>query len=651
MQKERSLHPNGSTFASLLKACAMLRDLSRGCELHDEISKKGILEGDSFVSSSLVNMYVKCGSLVKAKAVFDQISQRDVVSWTAMISGYVEHGCGEDALQCVDQMKREKISPNAYTLVSCLKACGSIGALDQAERIYSEIVSKGFDGEVPVGNTLIDTYVKLGLLSTAHFILSKISLRDKVSWTALITGYAEHGNADEVLHFFTEMKSEGICPDAFTYVSSLKACGTVCALIKGQNLHDEVVQKGLEAELLVGNALVDMYAKCGRLSDAHKVFDRLPVRNAVPFTTLITEYAEQGHGNKALDCLHKMQDEGVLPDAVTLVCSLKVCGSLEAVGTGQEIHTTIFFRGLEAESLIGNTLVDMYVKCGLFTEAQNVFDGLTSYDVVSWTALIAGYVEHGYGEEALFNLQKMQQSCIHMNVVTLVCCLKACGSIGATYKGQELHHVTILMGLEGECLIGNMLVDMYVNFGLLAEAQQMFDELLVQDTVSWNTLITGYGQVGEDVRASHLFDRMVDENVKPDNVTFISILNACSHAGSVTKGECYFAAINNHFDLIPSLEHHTCLVDILGRVGLIDRAIAIAKDMPFHPDIIAWHTILGACQKWKSVPYGMHAFEESLSLDARDGAAYICMSNIYSGVYMHEEALRIEALRKQNLAW
>ncbi|KAI5057912.1 hypothetical protein GOP47_0027927 [Adiantum capillus-veneris] len=649
-QEDDSLHPNGSTFVALLKACSMLKDLSRGCELHADISKRGLLERDAFVCSSIVDMYAKCGSLSKAQAVFDRLPVRDVVLWTALISGYAECGCVEDAFQRVEQMRRDKIPPNEYTLVCCLKACGSIGAVAEGEKFYTEIISKGLDGGCPVGNTLVDMYTKFGLLPVAQHILSKLPVRNKVSWTALITGHAEHGNAEDVLHLVDKMQDEGIPPDAFTYVSSLKACGSICAIIKGQEIHTEVTQKGFELELLVGNVLVDMYAKCGLLADAEEVFDKLPVRNVVPFTSLITEFTEKGHGNKALNCLDRMSDEGISPETVTLICGLKACGSIEAVEKGQQIHNDLLLKGLETEPLVGNTLVDMYVKCVLFAEAQEVFDRLTCYDVVSWTAFIAGYVKHGHGEEALYSLEQMQQNGICMNAVTFVCCLKACGDVGVISKGQELHMETVFKGLEGELLICITLIDMYVDFDLLADAEQIFDKVPHQDTVSWNALITGYGQLGKSAGVFEIFDRMIYERVQPDNVTFMSVLNACSHAGLLYEGEMFFGSISNYFGSIPTLEHHTCLVDILGRVGLVEKARATVEDMPFHPDSVTWHTVLGACQKWSQVGIARNAFENAVWLDGRDGAAYVCMSNIYSGADVHDEAIKVEALRLKKQA-
>eukprot|EP00250_Pteridium_aquilinum_P000338 c10374_g3_i1 orf=1-639(-) len=213
-------------------------------------------------------MYAKCGSLAKAQDVFRTIPIRDVVLWTTLIAGCVKHGNSEEALLCVEQMQHEGISPNAFTLVCCSKACGSLKATDRGQEIHTQVVEKGLERELLIGNSLVDMYVKCGLLEMAKAVLDKLPVRDVVSWTALIAGYAELGWGEEAFTCFERMRHDNISPNAHTFVCSVKACCSERAVDKGQEIHCAITEKGFEKELLVGSALVSMYAKCGLLAKA-----------------------------------------------------------------------------------------------------------------------------------------------------------------------------------------------------------------------------------------------------------------------------------------------------------------------------------------------------------------------------------------------
>ena len=353
---------------------------------------------------------------------------------------------------------------------------------------------------------------------------------------------------------------------------------------------------------------------------------------------LITGYAKHGHGDEALDCVKEMQIEGLIPDAVTLICTLKACGSIRIIVKCQQIHAHILLAGFERESYVGNALVDMYAKCGLLIEAQELFNTLPIRDVASWSSLISGYIEHDLYEEVLDAMEDIENDRIHPNPVLFVSLLKSCGRIGATIKGQELHIDIIKRGLEGELLVGNMLVDMYANCGSLAEAEVVFEGLPVQEQVMWNVLIAGYAQLAESEKVSHIFNRMVYEGTEPNSVTFVSVLNACSHAGLVDEGNMYMVKLSQNYGMLPSLEHHNCAVDLLGRAGQFNRAMLCIEFMPFLPNIVVWHTILSACRKWSNVQLGTHIFEHALELDDKDLSTYFYMSNIFLDAGTQEDA-------------
>ena len=186
---------------------------------------------------------------------------------------------------------------------------------------------------------------------------------------------------------------------------------------------------------------------------------------------------------------------------------------------------------------------------------------------------------------------------------------------------------------------------MYAKCGSLEEAEVVFGKLLVQDVVSWTALITGYALLGDSEHVFYTIDRMIETGAKPDIITLMSVLNACSQGGLVEKGQLYFETFITNYGLSPTIEHYNCIIDLLCRAGHIDKAIGMTKKMPFHPGIVVWHTILGACRKWSNIELGRYAFERAIQLDDKDVSVYVCMCNIYVDASMEEEAMAIDAMR------
>jgi pentatricopeptide repeat protein len=296
--------------------------------------------------------------------------------------------------------------------------------------------------------------------------------------------------------------------------------------------------------------------------------------------------------------------------------------------------------------MVGNALVDMYVKFNAMTKAQAAFDAISARNVVTWTTLIAGYAQYGYGEEALKCYELMQEQGIPPNTFTFACILKACGSIGGDSKGRHIHAEIIHEKLpEKDVRVGTALVDLYAKCGSVTTAREVFDRLPLQDLVAWNSLMRGYAQIGENDVVFDLFNRMVKEGTKPDHVSFSIALNACCHSGLIGKGDEYFEMMKLSYGLVPTLDHYTCMIGLYGRAGQFDKCMALIDEMPFPGDFSMWSTLLGACQKWGNVKLARFAFEQAIQLDDKNALSYICMNNIYISAGMQEEANKIEAKR------
>jgi pentatricopeptide repeat protein len=447
------------------------------------------------------------------------------------------------------------------------------------------------------------------------------------------------------------MQSEGLCPDSITLSCVLKACGSAGAIGKGEQIHREILRRRLlDRDLVLGNALIDMYAKCGELGKARGVAEALPVRDAVSWCTLIAGYVQEGLGREALDCFEKMQSEGLTANAITLICVLRACGIEGSIAMGARIHREMAARGLlERDPELGNALVDMYVKCGDLGRAREVLRELPRRDVVSWSALIAGYAERGKIGDALRCLEHMQREGLSPNAVTFACLLKACASIGALDKGQEIHRSIIDMGLlENDSLLGNALLDMYAKCGALAEARRVLEALLLpaRSTVSWNTLLAGFAQQGRCDEALSCLDEMRRDGFSPNQVTFLCVVNAFNHSGFLAEAQSHFADMSRNHGLAPELQHHTCIVAGLGRGAQFDEAVSVIKVMPSSAlsSPAVWVALLGGCRECGNVKLATLAFDQALQIDPCCAPAYVLMTNIFFAAGMYKDAAKLRSM-------
>lgn len=616
-----------------LSECTKLKDLLKGRKLHAQVIKEGWLDYNVFIGNALITLYAKCGAIEKAEEVLEDLPSPNLVSWNALIAGYAQHNRGEEALDCFEQMQRVGFSPNAVTFACVLKSCGSLGATEKGQDVHKQILEgQHLEKNRFVGNALVDMYARCGAVEKAQKVFDELPFRDIISWNVLITGYVQHGHGEKALNCFTQMRLQGLTPNPVTYVCILKACGSLGALEKGQDLHSQIDELHLmEKNVIVASAVVDMYAKCGALDKAQETFDKLRNQNTVMWNTLIGGYAQHGHGEKALGSFNRMLQEAFEPDAITYACVLKACGSIGAARRGQEIHDQVARCGLVKKDIhVGTALLDMYAKFGDLEKAQEVFDELAVPNLVSWNALLTGYVQQGDGERALSCFNGMQSGGFSPDATSFLGALKASGRIGAANKGQEVHAQILKHGLsEKDAVIGTTLIDMYANCSLLTEAHEVFDKMPPCNVVPWSCLLEGYSQVGNEEVVFELFDQMSRGGVEPNYVTLMIMLNTCSHRGLLDKGQLFFEAINKDYGIVLTIEHFACMIDLLGRAGQLEEASALIEEMPFSPNLALWHTMLSACRIAGNASLARWAFTHAARMGQNDATPFVCMNSIY----------------------
>ena len=631
---------------STIQHCIKVKDTSYALHLYEYTQKQGI-ESHRSLGNHLVSMLVEVGSICDAQVVFDRLVYRNDWSWNALISGYVKCSKLHHAFSLYEKMQKElTVRPNEHTFLPLLKGCANSKDLEKGIKIHGAIGRvERFKRNIFLGTTLIDMYMKCGSLSKAQQMFDTLPRRDIVSWNALIGGYIQRGRFKEAFNSFNEMQKHGHSANEVTSLSILKACGHVRDICKGESIHKQLIMEGLlENNVLLGAALVDMYAKCGALVKAKEVFNKLFVRDVVVWNASITGYAEHGFGEEALHCFSLMQNEGLSPDRITFLSVLKACGSI----VGTKSHCDRLYTEIEHdESLMGNimistALMDMFGKHGALTKVQNLFRQHRSVkNVVTWTALISAYVRHGHMEEAFQCLKQMQLEGIPANAITFVGILKACGDIGSIHKGKEAHTQIVTQGLlDKEAIVGNALVDMYMKCGETIGAHQVFDRVLVKSVDSWNTLISGYAQLGKYETVMNLCNRMIGQGVVPDIITFSLLLSVCSHTGLLDEGQTYFKTMMKIYGIIPSMQHHVSVVDLFGRSGQVDIAFTLITNVATSVDNISiWVPLLSACHKWGNVELASLVFKHMMQLNECHTASYVCMSNIYATLYNKSEKL------------
>ena len=640
---QQGIPVQSSTYVRLLQRCINIRDLTGGKQIHDHIAQSEE-HPNSIVSNNLINMYIKCGRVVDARRVFDKLLKKDVVSWNLMIGGYAQHGHVKEAFTLFRQMQRVGPTPDHVTYLSILNACAFPTALEYGKEVHAHIIDSGFQSYLRVGNALINMYTKCGSVRDAWLVFDGMGTRDIISWNAIIGSYAQADHCEEAFKIFHQMQRAGLKPDHITYMSIMRACACPTALERGKELHAHIIEAGFQSHVCVGNALVNMYAKCGSIMDARLVFDRMGKRDIISWNAMIGSYAQVDHCEEAFNIFRQMQLVGLKPNQITYLSILDACSSPAALEHGREMHAHIIDSRLHGDVRVGTALVNMYAKCGSIKDARLVFDKMMKRNIISWTALIEGYAQHGQCEEAFEVFSQMQQAGLKPDQITYLSILNACVCPTALERGKDVHAHIIDAGFRSHVWVGNALINMYAKCGSVKDAQLVFDRMTSRDIVSWNSVIGALALYGRGEDALQTFEQMKKEGVKPDQVTFVVVLSACSHAGLVDEGRCYFNAMTQDHGILPTMVHYGCLVDLLGRAGHLDEAESVIKSMPLEASAAVWGALLGACRLHGNVMLAERAADCSLKIEPQGIGVYVLLSNVYAAAGMWDCVAKVRNL-------
>ncbi|KAK9149276.1 hypothetical protein Scep_008033 [Stephania cephalantha] len=519
---------NPETYVSLLQSCIDLDSIDLGRQLHSLI---GLVDNvDCFVETKLVSMYVKCGNLEDARQVFDEMPERNLFTYTTMIGGYSREQRHREILKLFWGMVDEGVVPDEFLMPRIVRACANVGNLEMGELAHSFVIRSGLVGaSVQVGNSLLSMYAKCGELRLARKLFEKMDEKDGVSWNSIISGYCQFGVDEEALRLFNEMQDQGVQPGLVTW-----------------------------------NTLIASHSQCGNCELAMELKEEMKscgiVPDVVTWTSMISGFTKNNRSKQALELFSEMLMEGIEPNAITIASATTACVSLKTLKKGKELHSVGIKIGAIGDVLLGNSLIELYSKCGNLEAAQRTFDLILEKDVFTWNLMIGGFAQAGYCGKAYDLFMKMQDLGVPPNVITWNTMIS-----GYIRNGDEDHAMNL--------------------FGKMEERGAV-----KRNTASWNLLIAGLLLHGRKDKALAIFRQMQASGVLLNSITLLSVLPACANLiawKKVKEIHCY--VIRGRLESDVSVANS--LIDTYAKAGDLTSARSIFVNL-HTKDIITWNSLM-----------------------------------------------------------
>ncbi|KAH6795066.1 hypothetical protein C2S52_005543 [Perilla frutescens var. hirtella] len=639
--------PTQFTIPMIVSACAELQSLSIGMNIHGLVSKMNLFHGNSAVGASFVYMYSKSGAMDYAALMFDEITVKDVVVWTALVIGYVQNGESEKGFQCLCEMHRiggnsEKL--NFRTLEGGLQACGNLNALVEGRCLHALSLKSGIVSSNVVQSAILSMYSKCGSAEDAQISFAEVVNKDLFSWTSVMGIYSRLGCIYECFQLFMRIQANGLYPDGKAISCLISCFANSLNVSEGKALHSFIIRRNYFIDEKVYISLLSMYCKFGLLALAEKIFIRCRDLVQDSWNLMITGYEKAGLEKKCIILFRQMQHQGIQSDLSSLLSVISSCSRLGAISFGRSIHCCMVKNLMSEKVTIVNSLINMYGKCGKLTEAERLFYH-TKQDITTWNSLISSYAGNGKCLKAISLFDIMISRGLKPNTATLAILLSACAQIASLEKGKKIHDYIIEEGFGYEVSIATALVDMYAKCGQIDMAKEIFDSINEKDVISWNVMISCYGMHGYGTTAIEIFHQMEESDVRPNDLTFLALLSACAHAGLVDEAKSIFHKMKE-YSLVPTLRHYSCMVDLYGRSGYLDEAEALILSMPFTPDGGIWGSLLTSCKMHNNVEMGMKMAKRAIEADPENDGYYVLISDFYSSMGMWDDVGQVRKIMK-----
>lgn len=525
---------NTVSLVSVLPAAGETRRKEFGTTVHGFAVKTG-LDSSVTVSNVVVDMYGKCGDSEASVRVFQRMERRNEVSWNSVVGNLVRMGSYVDSVSVFrDMLEDHEVKPNAITVSSLLPALAELEWIGSGKEVHGYCMRNRMDSDVYVANSLIDMYAKCGCMNKASVVFHGMENKNVVSWNAVIANLAQNGAHSEAIALVIDMQDSGESPNSVTFTNVLPACARMASLKKGKEIHAKAIRDGLCIDLFVSNALIDMYAKCGKLNIARRVF-KVSERDQVSYNTLIVGYSESAFASKSLHLFLEMRVVSLRYDIVSFKGVLTACANLSALKQGKEIHCLSIRKLFNTHIFVSNSLLDFYTKCGKINIARKIFDRIPNKDVASWNAMILGYGMQGELEEAIYLFDLMEGSCIEYDQVSYIAVLAACSHGGLVDRGKMYFAKMLARNIRPMQMHYACMVDLLGRAALLKDAHELIKGMPFEaDSNVWGALlgacrVHGNLELGQ-IAADRLFV------LKPEHCGYyICLSNMYAEAGRWTK--------------------------------------------------------------------------------------------------------------------
>ncbi|GAV91592.1 LOW QUALITY PROTEIN: PPR domain-containing protein/PPR_2 domain-containing protein/PPR_3 domain-containing protein, partial [Cephalotus follicularis] len=554
--------------------------------------------------------------------------------------------------------------------------------LHQHKQAHARLVITGAYRSAFLAARQVSVYARYGLVFYAQKVFETTPfecLSNLLLWNSILRANVTYGFYVNALKLYNKMRKLGVFGDGFTFPLIIRACALMVSVHLCINLHNHVVHMGFQNHLHVVNELIGMYSKLRQMDCARNLFNRMPARSYISWNTMVSGFELKCHCDGALEMFRRMEFEGLEPNLVTwtsllssharcglleevmklfgkmrtrgigataeaLAVVLSVCSDLAWSDMGMAIHGFVIKGGFGDYLFVKNALICLYGKHGLIGDAKKLFLATVNKNSVSWNALITSYADafasQGREEESLDLFRQMQFAKVMANSVTLSSVLSVCAESAALNLGREIHGHAIKTLINKNILVENGLVNMYTKCGTLKEGYLVFEKMDKKDLISWNSMITGYGMHGLGENALATFDQMIKSGFKLDGVTFVAVLSACSHSGLIAEGCRLFDMMIRENSIQPQMDHYSCMVDLLGRAGLLQEASDIVKNMPMEPNASVWGALLNSCRMHRDTEIAEETASQVFGLNSTT-VGYMLLSNIYAASGRWEDSARV----------
>ncbi|EOA39739.1 hypothetical protein CARUB_v10008385mg [Capsella rubella] len=584
--------------------------LSKTTQAHARILKSGA-QNDGYISAKLIASYSNYSCFDDADLVLQSIPDPTVYSFSSLIYALTKAKLFSQSIGVFSRMFSHGLIPDSHVLPNLFKVCAELSAFKVGKQIHCVSCVSGLDMDAFVQGSLFHMYMRCGRMGDARKVFDRMFEKDVVTCSALLCGYARKGCLEEVVRILSGMENSGIEP------------------------------------------------------------------NIVSWNGILSGFNRSGYHREAVIMFQKMHLCGFSPDQVTVSSVLPSVGDSEMLNMGRQIHGYVIKQGLLKDKCVISAMLDMYGKSGhvygiikLFDEFEMMETGVCNayitglsrnglvdkalemfelfkeqkveLNVVSWTSIIAGCAQNGKDIEALELFREMQVAGVKPNRVTIPSMLPACGNIAALGHGRSTHGFAVRVHLWDDVHVGSALIDMYAKCGRINMSQFVFNMMPTKNLVCWNSLMNGYSMHGKAKEVMSIFESLLRTRLKPDFISFTSLLASCGQVGLTDEGWKYFSMMSEEYGIKPRLEHYSCMVNLLGRAGKLQEAYELIKEMPFEPDSCVWGALLNSCRLQSNVDLAEIAADKLFDLEPENPGTYVLLSNIYAakGMWTEVDSIR-----------